>query len=593
MNVFLQMRGSFCRWFEGGRSLKSGTESVLTILFFTLAGILPATATFGATEAEPGPSPRLVLIIAVDQLRADYLERFSHLFLPARKGKTYGGFRFLMERGAHHLDAHHDHYPTATGPGHAALVTGAFPYMHGIVGNSWFDRKTGENRNCVLDKRYPQVGGAEEGRPVSPSSMLVTTLGDQLKMATGGRAKVWGIAFKDRSASLSAGHLADGALWLELSSARWVTSTFYAEEGLLPAWVESWNRQKRAEAYFGKSWKLSVPESALKLVWPDGVLQESAFAGMGTAFPHQPGAGEDEAGPEFYRAFPYTPFGIEFFADSVMELAERESMGADKVTDLLTVGFSTADYAGHVYGPDSPEILDIIVSIDRQLSRLLNHLDGTIPGGLSQVTIVLSADHGVAPVIAAVREVKLPAGFVGYESLKKAVDGELDARFGEANWLADMAYGGVYLDYDVIRSRDLNRADVEDVAAEAIMSRPGMQAAYTRTRILEGRIPDTKIARLISRSFHPERSGDVIFAGRPYWIGSRSDEGSKTGATHGSPHSYDTQVPLIFAGWGITPGRYGARVSVLDAAPTLAALLKILPPNGSEGRVLGHVLGLD
>jgi predicted AlkP superfamily pyrophosphatase or phosphodiesterase len=621
--------------------------------------IIASLATTGAAEPGAvsgpsalglsGPPPRLVVVISIDQFRADYLTRFADLWLPAvgvagapgqeMPGKV-GGFRYLMERGAYFTDARHDHYPLFTGPGHAVLLTGAPPYKSGIVGNAWYDRELGRRRYCVEDDASPVVGAAttadargaagtadamgatrtanastatlgatrasgemgttgatratdassatlgatRASRPgVSPATLRVSTVGDELKMATGGRAKVWGLALKDRAAVLMAGRMADGALWFDDESGAWISSRFYRPDGTLPPWVAAWNAERHADAWFGKQWTLSVPAAALARVWTPRSRWAAAPSALGADFPHRVDGGGNRPGKDFYNAFATTPFGNDFTLDMARELVRREKLGQGEVPDLLAINLSSNDYVGHAYGPDSPEVLDAAVRTDRQLADFFAFLDQAVPGGLGGVLLAVTADHGVAPVPGAAREAKLPAGAFDEEAVAAAAERALQAAYGPGKWVTALVEANLYLDLAALDAHQVQHAAAEDVAAAAVGRLPGIYGAYGRTRILEGRLPRTDVGDRIERSFHPRLSGDVVLVSEPFWV-----PGKLSGTTHGTPYAYDTHVPLLLAGPGIRPGRYAARVSTLDLAPTLADLLGLLPPAGSEGRILAE-----
>lgn len=547
-----------------------------------LAGAFPAGAAVTHAALPERIRPRLVVVIAIDQLRADYLTRFADLFAPARStpGRV-GGFRYLMEQGADFTQAYHDHFPLLTGPGHAVLLTGAPPYKSGVIDNEWYDRTLEKARYCVEDPDSPLVGATGQRTPISPVTLRVSTIGDELKMATGGAAKVWGLSLKDRSAVLMAGHLADGALWFDEASGTWISSRYYVRSGSLPAWVSTWNSRKRLDEAFGSFWTLSVPRSALGRLWTPSNDYAQDPSSLGKGFPHKIDGGLTAPGKTFYRAFTTTPLGNEYVLDTARELIAREGIGKDDVPDLLAISLSTNDYAGHAYGPDSAEVLDVTVQTDRQLSVFFSALARDVPGGLDRVTIVVCADHGVAPNIAAMKKAGFEAEGYQEEDYRKAAEEALDTAIGPADWMAPFEGSSLYFDLDTLASKSVARERAEEVAAEGVSRLKGVYAVYTRGQIMKGWMPRTEIADRVSKSFHPQVSGDLVIVAAPYW-----NPAGLVGATHGSLYVYDTNVPILLAGAGIRPGRFARRVSTLDIAPTLAEILGILPPSGCEGHVL-------
>jgi predicted AlkP superfamily pyrophosphatase or phosphodiesterase len=547
-----------------------------------------------AAAAVAAPAkPRLVVLISIDQFRADYLERFSDLFLPAQGSQGVGGFRYLMERGAYHTDAHHDHYPLFTGPGHSIHFTGAPGYKTGIVGNEWYDREMNAVRYCVQDPKSPLVGAPDPDgkRGISPVTLRVSTVGDELKMATGGQAKVWGLALKDRAGVLMAGHLADGVLWFDDDTSAWISSRFYFKSGQLPDWVVAWNAAKKIDPFFGKTWELSVPPAALKRLWTPRNEFAGPRPGLGTAFPHPITGGLDKPGKAFYAAFESTPYANEYVLETAEELIRREKLGQDAIPDILALNLSTNDYIGHSFGPDSPEALDVTVQSDRQISRFFRFLGKTVPGGLQNVTIVVTADHGVAPMVEEMKKDGF-ATAVAYQekALSAAVKGALETALGPGDWLTVISEFNVYLNLEALRTKGVEPARAEQIAAEALRHQPGIYAAYTRGQILDGRMPDTDIGHRVVLGFHPKVSGDVVIVLDPYTVSNYSGGPVSKGTTHGTPYAYDTSVPILLAGAGIKPGRYTQRVSTLDIAPTLSTLLGVLQPSGCDGHALSPAL---
>ncbi|HEV7669712.1 MAG TPA: alkaline phosphatase family protein [Thermoanaerobaculia bacterium] len=533
--------------------------------------------------------PKLVVLISIDQFRADYLMRFDDLFLPpvAAKGGTVGGFRYLMEKGAYNTDAHHDHFPLVTGVGHSVHLTGAPPYKSGIIANDWFDRglKTPDERYCVSDMSSPLVGAADpDGKlGVSPATLRVSTVGDELKMATGGQAKIWAVATKDRAAVLMAGHLADGVLWLDDQTGAWISSRYYRKDGTLPTWVSDWNAAKKVDAFFGKNWELSVSPAALKRLWTPDNASVGPRPGLGTTFPHPVTGGLEQPGPAFYGAFLSTPFSNGYTLDTAEEIVRQEKLGQDAIPDLLAINLSANDYIGHGFGPDSAEVLDVAVQTDLRLSRFFNFLAKSVQGGLANVTIVVTADHGVAPIITELQKAGFNAGAtqVTKDGLQKAIAAEL----GPGDWVQAVVDDNVYLNLQTIAAKKVSYTRTEDVAAGYLREQPGIYAVYTRSQLLDGQMLPNDISQRVARSFHPHVSGELVMVSDPYWVPGRT-----TGATHGTPYAYDTSVPLLLAGAGIKPGRYTQRVSTLDIAPTLSDLLGILQPSGCEGHVLSQAL---
>jgi hypothetical protein len=463
-----------------------------------------------APPCQPAPQPvvkpKLVVVIVIDQFRYDYLTRF---------GAEYnGGLALLLRRGAVFTNARYQHFPTVTAAGHAVIMTGAMPSVSGIVGNDWFDREA--------NKQVTSVSGDATGP--SPRRLLVSTLGDEMKIASHGQCRVIGISLKDRAAILPAGHRADAAYWF---SGKFVSSAFYFPK--VPEWVSQFNSS------------------------------------------HSPPV-EIEASPDGNDL-------LEAFAERAIE---AEHLGAHAAPDLLTVSFSSNDYVGHRFGPDSPEVHDISLRTDRTIGRLFDFLDRRL--GLNNVLVVLTADHGVAPLPELLAERKMPGGRLPAQAVLQAIQTALTARFGDGKWVAGVAATGPYLNRELIRAKKLDEGLVEDAAAQAVARIPHVLRVYTRTQLLNGRVPDDPVGRAVRNGFFPSRSSDLAIVLDPYWIADAYE------TTHGSPFDYDTHVPVIFLSPRIKPGRYAAEITPNDIAPTLAALLEVKTPSGSCGRVLKEML---
>jgi hypothetical protein len=543
-------------------------------LFFALwPGLLPA--------ASAPDRPNLVVVISLDQFPAVYLDRFRPFFGP-------GGFNLLLEQGAAFTECHYLHSITKTGPGHASLLTGVHANVDGIVSNEWLlrDWPRLEQVNCVEDRDAPLVGltrttrspggvlEAKAGR--SPRHLLAPTIGDQLKQAYGERSKVFGVADKDRAAILMSGHHADGAYWTE--EGRVVTSTYYRKE--LPAYLAAFNTGRRVDQAFGQEWNLLLPRTVYDQVQgPDDAPGEFAGLGLTRTFPKRIDGGQPTITKDFYEAYDNTPWDNELVADLARALVVNEKLGAaDGAPDLLAIGFSQTDRIGHNYGPYSHEMMDSVVRLDRILADLFRFLDEKV--GLQHCTLVLTSDHGVAPLPE--REPG-KGGRVRVAELDKQVFAALDAEFGPLadgeRWAARDGLG-YHLNPAALAQKHLTAPVLETAVQRALLQLPEMAEVFTRSQ-LENPTPLSPIGEAMRLSYYPPRSPDVEAVLKPYFIDKLAP-----GTTHGSPYEYDNHVPLLWYGVGVKPGVRRERVGVNDLAPTLSHLLGLPALPKSEGHPL-------
>jgi hypothetical protein len=523
---------------------------LLVLVVAALAVSLPQ-APRAQARASAAPAIRLVLLVAVDQFRADYLTRFASEYT--------AGLARLTRRGANFRQAYLDHYPTVTAVGHATMLTGAYPGVSGIIGNDWFDRDGGASVTSVVDASTQLVGG--QGTGASPRRLLVSTVGDELKSAADHRPpdqrpKVFGLSLKDRSAILSSGHRADGAYWANGRTGTFVTSTYYRAEP--HPWVAAFNAMMPADRFAGRLWEFAGgPE------------------GKGRAMPATPG-------PQLYSAMAGSPFGNDFLKDFAIAALEHEKLGQRGVTDLLSVSFSSNDSVGHTHGPDSAEVRDISVKTDLVLGQLFERVDALV--GLEHTLVIFTTDHGVAPVPEVQAERRLPGGRLKGDELFGPITAALTAKYGEGKWILATAGSSPYLNHALMAEKGLDPAEVRRVAATAALGAPRVSRVYTREQLLAGQVTPDVIGRRIAKSYHQQRSGDLEILLDPYWLR------SSAGTTHGTPYPYDAHIPLILMGPGITAGSYAATVALNDVAPTVAVLLGIAPPGGATGRALTEAL---
>lgn len=540
------------------------------------------------TNATPLARTRLVLLIVVDQFRYDYLERFGDLFVP-------GGIRRLMRDGASWTEANYDHMPTYTAPGHATLMTGAWPAETGIVANDWPDRDTGKSVSSVSDTTAILFGGEEGEVASSPRRLMASTLGDELRLRTNDRSKVIGISVKDRSAILPAGRHANAAYWFSPRTGRMVSSNYYFNN--LPAWVTNFNDARPADKFYGARWQRLLPESEyLKRAGADAPPWENigSVPGDTNTFPHIVTGGAASPNSNFYGALDYTPFSNDLLLSFAKQAITNEKLGADDDVDILTLSFSANDYVGHRFGPYSQEVMDITLRVDRSIASLLDFVNEQV--GLQNTLVVFTADHGVAPIPEHSNALGLPGGRVKSDDVLRAMKMGIRARYNRKNEQPDptsdyvQKFGeregffndNLYFNPVALKRDGISNEEIERVACNAAMTVPGISRCFTRTQLEYGAVsPMDAVARRVSHGFYPRRSGDVVVVHEPFKY-----LGDTIPATHGSPYSYDTHVPLLMMGSGVAPGRYMQAATPADIAPTLASILGIQAPSNTVGRVL-------
>jgi predicted AlkP superfamily pyrophosphatase or phosphodiesterase len=524
--------------------------------------------------------PKLVVVISVDQLCQDYLLRFGDNFAET------GLFRRVWNEGASYSQCHHQHAFTVTGPGHAVQLTGTYPNRHGIIGNNWFDRLTGKTTYCCEDPTV-QVVGLPNSKGVSPRNMLVETAGDVLKLASGKRSKVFGVAIKDRVAMVMTGHNADGAFWIDDNL--WATSTYYRQD--IPGYLRVFNEQKMVEQLYGRSWELLLAKDKYHNAGPDENAWENPPKGYKSAFPHKiPAASEPPTGDNNDPALT-SPFGNDVTLAAAREVVTYEQLGKDAHPDLLCINLSSNDFVGHAYGPHSLEVEDMTYHTDRQLGDFLQFLDQQV--GPGQWTFALTADHGVAPIVEYAQQNHLPAKRAPLGKLDD-VKGKLESRLRnelgvaatEKPLIQKIEDIQVYLQQDHPAFAQPGNAEnfvrAQRIIRDWLIAQPHVAAALTReelTGTLSGKLP-----LQIQRTFHPRRSGDVLFFLDPFCVPSAK------GTTHGSPWHYDTHVPLLLIGCGIKPGQHSRPVSPACLASTVAELVGVDWPSANSEQPLREAL---
>ncbi len=544
------------------------TMKKLVILF-----VFASSLCYSQKKEAPFTKPKLVVGIVVDQMRYDYITRFWDHY-------DEGGFKRLVGEGFNCKNNHFNYVPTYTGPGHTSVYTGTTPSTHGVIANHWYDKEIGVMVYCASDDRYETVGSESGAGKMSPHRMKTTTLGDQNRLATQFRGKSIGIAVKDRGAILPAGHSANAAYWFEgKKDGKWISSSYYMDT--LPEWVKSFNASKTVNKYL-KTWDTYKSIASYTESGPDENDFEGTFRGEEKAvFPHRLKKLSKENGN--YDILKATPYGNSLTTDFAIAAIEGEHLGKDDITDVLAISYSSTDYVGHQFGVNSKEIQDTYIRLDKDLERLLEHLDMQVGSG--EYTLFLTADHAAVHVPSFLRSVKIPAGYLDSDAAKKAAAEFMQGTFGRTDLIANASNNQLFLNHGAIRElADFDHGDVVEAMAAWLITQPQIDKVFTAEQLHKEAYNDG-IALLLKNGFNQRRSGDIIIVPDPATISY-----PKTGSTHGSGMNYDTHVPLIFFGKGINKGSTVKKTRIIDAAPTISVLLGNAFPNGATGTVLHEVI---
>jgi hypothetical protein len=550
---------------------------------FVVLGLPFVPSATAADAAPPSPPVKLAVLVVFDQLRGDYLTRWNDLF-------GGDGFHRLEKEGSWFRNCNYPHAGTVTGAGHASLATGCSPCKHGVFSNEWYDRDEGQTVYCATSPKWQRVPPAAADAKRSkipqggtPERLMAPTLADALKEATGGKGRVVSLSSKDRGAVFAGGKKPDACYWLDGETGQAVTSTYYRDH--LDDWVEAFNKEKRADRWFGKDWiRLRTDIDYEKYSGPDDAPGESlgySNALQGRTFPHPMDGGLKQPGKSYYEVLYASPFGNELLLDLVERAVDAEKLGAHETPDLLCVSFSCNDPVGHAWGPDSQEVLDGVLRADLIVKRLLEQLDAKV--GKGRYVLVLSADHGVCPLPEVSLKQGRDAGRIPATALKTGAEDFLQKTFAKKDdhgvpAIEKVMDQYIYLNRAWLKGHDLEQSRVEAALAKWLTEQRGIQAVYTRTALTKEMPAGDAIGQRVKRSFYLNRSGDVVIVPKPYYL--ITDR--LTGTTHGSPHPYDTCVPLLVYGPGVRVGVRDAAVTPQAAAPILARALGVKPLADAE-----------
>lgn len=516
--------------------------------------------------------PKLVVGLVVDQMRWDYLYRYF---------EKYGddGFKRLLNQGYSLNNVHINYLPTYTAIGHTTIYTGSVPAIHGIAGNDWFDKTTGKNVYCTEDDSVKPIGTTStKNGSHSPKNLWSTTITDELLLATNFKAKVVGVSLKDRASILPAGHNATGAYWFDDSTGNFITSSYYKNE--LPKWINDFNNEKWGEKLVKNGWNTLLPIAEYTESSPDNSAWEGLLGSAKTpTFPYANLASDYQTKKGDIRS---TPFGNTLTLKLAEASIKGEQLGTDAITDFLAINLASTDYAGHKFGPNSIEVQDVYLRLDRDLAEFFNYLDQSV--GKDQYTVFLSADHGGAHSKGFMDEKKMPTGFYGEDN--KEFNQMLKTQFNVDKLITKITNNQVYLDDKLMADNKLDADQVKQYLIDILNKDKSVLFAVDMKKAGSASIPEPIKTRIVN-GYNWQRTGDIQIIYHDSWLPTYS----KLGTTHGSWNSYDSHIPLIFMGWGIKPGESNKEYNMTDIAPTLAALLRVQFPSGTIGNPIVEAIG--
>ncbi len=535
--------------------------------------LFPILACFAVLQgqAQTVSRPKLVVGIVVDQMRWDYLYRYQNRY-------GTGGFQRMLNEGYSCENTLISHLPSFTAVGHSTIYTGSVPAIHGITGNDWIDQASGKDMYCTSDSTVQPVGTPTAAGKMSPRNLLATTITDELRIASNYQSKVVGVSLKDRASILPAGHTPTAAFWMDDSTGRFITSTWYMKN--LPEWVQRFNEQKEPEKLMAGKWNTLYPINSYTQSTADDVPWEGLGTGeQAPVFPH------DVA--RFYQqnheSIRSTPFGNTLTLDFAKAAVDGYALGQGNNTDFLTINCASTDYVGHKYGPNSIEVEDTYLRLDKDLAAFFAYLDKKI--GKGNYLVFLTADHGGSHAIRYMQAHQLPADFIQGRDILAGLNTTLKAKFGVDKLVLSGANYYINFNHKAIAANGLNADSIRQTAIAFLEQQPGIQFVVDVANIGRSSVPQP-IQQMIINGYNRKRCGEITIVPEPGWF-----EGSQRGTTHGTWNLADIHIPLLFMGWGIHHGATNRTVHMTDIAPTMAALLHIQMPNGCVGNVIEEAIG--
>ncbi len=517
----------------------------------------------------PPDKPRLVVGIIVEQLRFDQIEKF-------RDRLSENGIRRLINEGTFFRNASFDYMLTQSAAGYSTIATGTEPSYHGITSDNWYQPLKNEFIYCTKDVTVNPVGGSYESGLHSPVNLQASTFTDELKMATGKKAKVYAVGVREFSAIFSAGHAADGAFWYDNSTGSWMSSTYYMKA--LPVWVNDFNATGYSETYLNTTWNLLKQASDYADCLPDSSKYETGFNGL-NYFPYDLKKMSQAKGrntPRNYSLLRETPFADAFTTDFAIKLIDNENLGQDDVTDYVAVCYSSTDYVGHRFGPSSVESADALLRLDKDIEVLLNHLNDKV--GKKNVLVYFTSSHGISEIPEVLLNMMIPAGYFQQNQALQLLRSYLNAVYGEGDWVKGFSERQIFLNRTLVEDARIPLEDIQKKVSRFLIQFSGVASAYPYYAFEVNDFGNGHLRRIVN-NFSPQRSGDVIVTLNPGWVEKDGDQVTN----HNSPYEYDSHVPLVWYGWTVNRETVMRKVNMTDIAATLSSLCKVPYPNACSG----------
>ncbi len=517
--------------------------------------------------------PKLVVGIVVDQMRWDYVNRFKPFF------KSSSGFIRFINEGASVDNTLIPYLPTVTACGHTSVYTGSVPALHGIAGNEWYDNVKQRKVYCVEDANVQTVGSNSiSNGQMSPVNVWTTTLGDEFKLATNFKSKVFGISLKDRGAIIPAGHSANGAFWYDNKTGNFISSSYYSKT--LPTWVSNYNNLHRPDSLYNLDWNLSLPASVYEA---NCDIDENTYEStpFGKEAKHFPYALKSFIAKD-YGKISTTPYGNTIIVELAKQAIANEAMGADDITDLLAVSFSSPDYIGHSFGPDSWETMDSYIKLDELLADFFTYLDKQV--GKDNYTVFLTADHAVANIPAFNKKHQIPGGLSSEAAMRNEIGAMLTAKGLSASLISFIGEGNIYFNHPLMDSLKISQNILVDLVSSFLEKKQDVLQIVASRHAATAPLPASLRERIVN-GYTPQRSGDLVIINKSGYV-----DGFATGTSHGTLYNYDAHIPLLFFGKGIKKASVHRETYMTDIAPTISALLGIQMPSGSIGKPILEVL---